>query len=179
MMLVTPEEFNKELDSQVNKEIKREVKIVDINRGRTSGVKNISNETREQIATEALTSNLTGKEIAEKFNVSPASVSAYKHGNTSCATYDKQDEQLSKHVSNVKTEISDTARNRLMMALNEITVDKVKDTKLKDIASIARDMSVVAKNMEPPAGINISNQVVVYRPKLHDEDDYDVITINE
>lgn len=179
MMLVSPEDFEKELDKPKEIEQKREIKIVDINRGRTIGKTEIPNEIRKEIANEALTSNKTGIEIAEEYNVSQSSVSAYKHGATSTTTYHNQNNELNKHVSNVKSEISDNARNRLMMALNEITPDKVRDSKLKDIASIARDMSVVAKNMEPPAGINVNNQVVVYRPKLRDEDDYDVITVNE
>lgn len=177
MMLVSPEDFTKELD--IKSEIKREIKIVDINRGRTIGRTEVSNELRKEIAEVALTSDLTGVEIAKEFNVSTASVSAYKNGSTSTSSYNRPDEGLNKFVNNIKTEISDNARSRLLMALNEITPDKIKDTKLRDVASIARDMSVVAKNMEPNANVNINNQVVVYRPKLRNEDEYDVITVNE
>lgn len=178
-MLVSPEDFDKELDTKKETEVKREYKIIDINRGRTVGKTEVPNEIRKEIAEIALTSDLSGKEIAKEYNVSQSSVSAYKNGSTSTTSYHQRDTELNKHVNNVKSEISDNARNRLMMALNEITPDKIKDSKLKDVASIARDMSVVAKNMEPLQGININNQVVVYRPKLRDEDDFDVITVNE
>lgn len=176
MMLVSEEAFDKEL----NKDVKIESKVVDINRGRGNKTE-VSEEKRKQIASEVIETNKTQKEIAIEFGVSTASVSAYANGATSTASYNNPDEQLKKHVDETKVNIGNIARGKLLEAINELTPERVRDSKTKDIASIARDMSVIAKNMEPELNnINTyNNQVLVYRPQVKLEEEFDSLTVNE
>jgi len=183
MGVISQEEFNKELaklnGTNIGSDEKVVGKVVDIARGRSIGAKEIPEELRKVIATEAITNGNT-QNISEAFGISKSSVDAYKNGATSCATYNSPDHDLANHNNQVKENIASSARSKLMIALGEITSDKVAGAKIKDIASIAKDLSGVVKNMEPAASINVNNnQVIVYRPKLQDEDQYDVITVNE
>ena len=154
--------------------------IVSIERGRPAGKLEIPESIRKQIASEAIISDLTGKEIAQKYDVSQSSVSAYKVGSTSTTTYNQPNNDLVNHVDSVKSDISSNARSRLVMALEQITSEKVAGAKIKDIAGIAKDMSTVVKNMESPIFNQQNNtQVIVYQPRQREESDYEIITVNE
>jgi hypothetical protein len=67
-----------------------------------------------------------------------------------------------------------------MSALDHITDENISGAKVKDIASIAKDMSVIVKNMEPNQPDKVQNtQVIIYKPRMRDEDEFDIITVNE
>lgn len=177
--VVDEKEFNSELEKLTDIRSDERSKVVDIERGRTIGKKEIPEEKRKEIATEAIEGNLTGIEIAQKHDVSTASVAAYKNGATSSASYNTPDESLKKHTDEVRTTITESARSKLMIALEQITSDKVAGAKIRDIAGIAKDMSAVMRNVEPQMGITNNNQVVVYRPRMRDEDEFEVICVAE
>lgn len=122
--------------------------IIDIKRGR-GHVREIPNVIREIIAEDAIATNKTQKEVASEFGVSPSSVSAYLHGATSTASYDKPDKELQDSNNKVRTDIISSARSRLISALSHITPDKLAEAKLRDVASVAKDMAAIIKNIEP------------------------------
>lgn len=108
---------------------------------------------------------------------SDSSISAYKNGATSTASYDSPDSNLKKKVDGAKIRISTKARARLLSALNHITPEKLADAKLRDVAATAQAMSAIIRNLEPPAentshsGVNF----VFFAPRIRDEKNYDVI----
>ena len=178
-------------DDQLNKELNRSVsidkverieshqpKIVDIKRGRGNQLE-IPNEIRALVAEEVI-SGAPAKQVSKIFGISESSISAYKHDATSTSSYDNPNQSLKKANDSIRTDISDRARGRLLCALDAITEENIGSAKVKDIASIAKDMSVIVKNMEENTPLNqTNNQVIIYRPRMRDEEDFDVITVNE
>lgn len=175
--VISSDDFNAELSALQKLPIK--AKVVNINKGR-GNIPEKTTEERMAIVSDTL-AGMTTKDVSEKHNISESSVSAYKNGATSTATYNKPDGDLKKQVETVKIEISNSARNRLLAALETITPTKLDELNARHAAGIAKDMSVVIRNMEPQGVVDNSNrvQVVVMAPKLKDESDYDVITVNE
>lgn len=153
-------------------------KVVDIKRGRGM-VLEVPESLRALVAEEAIVYGHTQK-IADQFGISKSSVDAYKNGATSTASYNQPDNSLGESNKTIREAISDQARSRLSSALEQITDDKLIGCKVKDVASIAKDMSVIVKNMEPQGPVNQQNtQVIIYKPRMRDEDEFDIITVNE
>lgn len=148
--------------------------VVSIVRGR-GPVKEVPESLRTLIGTEAVLNGQHNK-IAEAFGVSPSSVSAYKNGATSTASYNLPESNLKEAIDSAKQVIATSAREKIKLALDKLTEESLVGAKIKDIASIAKDMSVVMKNMEDGhGGIEINNKVLVYQPKLREDDEYEVI----
>jgi predicted transcriptional regulator len=151
--------------------------------GRSDGDMNVPDSLRKIIGE---TSELDGRPsaiaLAKEFGISPSSVSAYANGSRSTKSYDKQP-NLS-HINNAKERISKKARIRLMKALNHITDDKLEGSKAVDLASIARSMSGIVKEMEPeipkdPLDGKSGPTFIFYSPQVKEEKHYDVITVRE
>ncbi len=175
--IITDEQLNREISSLKRTSLD-DVKVVDIRRGRNNTLE-IPQSLREVIAEEVIESGHS-KDVAASFGVSKSSVDAYKNGATSTSSYNNPNESLSKANQQVRDQISDNARARLTSALNHLTDDKIEGSKAKDIAAIAKDMSVIVRNMEPDGPVVQNNtQVIIYKPRMRDEDEFDVITVNE
>lgn len=191
--ILTDEQLNKELgktiekkdidriESEINESARQPItpKIVDIKRGRGNTLE-IPHEIRALVSEEVI-NGARAKDVSKAFGISESSISAYKNDATSTTTYDKSNELLVSANQVVRDQITDKARGRLMSALDHITDENISNAKVKDIASIAKDMSVIVKNMEPQVPVDNSKntQVIIYRPRMRDEDEFDVITVNE
>jgi len=192
--ILTDEQLNKELGITISKinqvdinrieseldkaPVRDPVKVIDIKRGRGNQLE-IPHEIRALVAEEAIINGHT-QEIADRFGLSKSSVDAYKNGATSTTTYNEPDKSLSNANKQVRDVITDKARGRLMSALDAITDENIGNAKVKDIASIAKDMSVIVKNMEENKPLNQTNtQVIIYKPRMRDEEEFEVITVNE
>lgn len=180
--IVTNQEFEQELSdlnngSPISRPIINE-KVIDIKHGR-GPKKEVPSLIRQEIAKDAI-SGIPAKTISELYDISSSSISAYKEGSTSTAFIGKRvDTSLLEAVQLKKQEIGDSARGRLLAALDSLTDDKIEKAKAKDIASIAKDMSVVVRNTEGQGGFQVNNQQVnIYRPRMKEEDDYDVIEVD-
>lgn len=185
MLLVSDEVFSKEVAklAEPKKEVVTQpfdnIKVVDIKHGRPTGRLEIPASIRMIAAEEAL-NGTAAKTIANALGISESSVSAYKNDATSTTSYDKPNEELKKSNDTVREKITTGARSKLMMALDAITEENISSAKVKDIASIAKDMSVVMKNIEPAGPLVQNNQqVIIYRPRARDEDEFETITVNE
>lgn len=165
--IVSNDDFEKELEVVHN-----EIKL-----GRNSAP--ATPEIIREIIAEAAIAGAPAKEIARDFGVSPSSVSAYKNGATSTTTYNQPNESLKKHNDLFREQIIGTARQRLMMALNGITEDKLIDAKPRDLAGIAKDMSSVINNISPQAQINqqTNAQFIFHSYPNKQESDYEVIDV--
>jgi hypothetical protein len=153
--------------------------VIDINRGR-GNAKEVPEVIREIISEKAITEGNTGQ-IAKAFGVSKSSVDAYKNGATSTATYNKPNEQLKQHNDELRGIISTSARLKLLQALEELTPERISKAKIKDIASITKDLSTIARDMDSVNQGKDGNsvKVMVYAPRLRDEEEFEVITVNE
>lgn len=170
-------DFEKELESLLNPKVKPSGSVEALIRGR--GHKSETpEELRKVIAQEAIV-NGDHKEIAKQFGVSESSVSAYKNGATSTASYNTAAPNLASHVDAVKDELSSKARKNLMAALDSITPESFDTEKLKVRAQVARDMSAIIKNLEPEVKQENSSNVVfqIYAPQVHKIEDYKTIDV--
>jgi len=153
--------------------------IIDINRGR-GNTKETPEIIREIISEKAIIEGNTGQ-IAKQFGVSKSSVDAYKHGATSTATYNKDHEPLKKANDELRNVIATSARLKLLEALAEMTPERISKAKIRDIAAITKDLSAVARDMDSvnQGATNNGVQVTVYAPRLREEGEFEVITVNE
>ena len=121
-------------------------------------------------------------ELGKQFGISPSSISAYANGATSTSSYNQPSESLNNHVQNAKERIATRARHRLMNALKHITDDKLQSSDAKELAGVAKDMSVVIKAMEPDVVNNINKSgptFIFYAPQFSKEETFDVVYTKE
>lgn len=166
-------------DDMFEKEVNHVVLHEEIKHGR-GNVKEVPMELRKVIASTAIEGHVSGKLIAHTFGISESSVSAYKNGSTSTATYNEPDVELKKSVTNKKEQISDIAQSRLIDAINSITREDLNRIKVGERAKVALAMSSVVKNMVEEDRSNDSGvKVMIYAPRIKAEDAYEVIAVNE
>jgi hypothetical protein len=184
-------------DDDFEREIKNSRKIIDVNepkriegeivdktpRGRGEGNVEVPESLRTIIADEALVSGrASALKLASSFGIKPSSVSAYTNGANSTASYDTPNEGLNNHLKAKKERIANRARNKLNMALSNLTNDKFESAKARDIAAVAKDMSIIIKNMEPPTPL-IQNdngpKFVLYAPQFIQESKLEVIEVQD
>jgi hypothetical protein len=153
------------------------VVIEQIQRGRGS-IQQIPNPIRQFIAEESL-SGVPAKELSDKMGVSESSISAYKHGATSTASYNKPQDELFNHANRVKSALATKARGRLITAIDSLTDAKISEAKAKDIAGIAKDMAAVVKSLEKETDGDNKPQVqfVFFAPKVKAESYFPVIEV--
>jgi hypothetical protein len=123
-------------------------------------------------------------ELAQNFGISRSSVSAYANGSTSLATYNKPDDPLKSHIDSAKLKVSKRASSKLMKALHHITDDKLGSAKAVELATIAKSLSGVVRDMEPdtpknPGLIGGGNQIILYAPRLIAEGALDSVRVEE
>ena len=171
--------------SQEPEVITPEVVIEDITRrGRSEGDVNVPDSLRQLIAEEQL---LNGRpaalKLAAQFGISSSSVSAYANGATSTASYDQPKPAIINHLNKAREKATKRASKTLNAALGAITQDKLDYTDAKDLASIAKDMSAIIKNLEPKQvqSDDMSNtpQFVIFAPQFRDERSFETIHVKE
>jgi len=184
MGIVSDKEFDSALTDCVNPKPKSipVAQIVDITRpGRKEGDVNVPDSLRQIIGETSVTDGRQeAVALAKNFGISPSAASAYAHGATSTASYDEQPNRNT--IVSAKERIAKRARAKLMLALTNLTPDKLASAKARDIAGIARDMSQVIKNVEPEqangvGGVNTGGgpAFVFYAPQQREESTYQVI----
>jgi len=156
--------------------------IKQIERGRGQGNVEVPNALRRTIGETAITDGRQeALHLAASFGISPSSVSAYTNGAISTASMSSRPNL--DIIKDTKQRISKRARGKLMMALKHITEDKLQHAKVTEVASVAKDMSTIVKNMEDiPTGLvdlDKTPRFVVYAPQIHQENHYETIRVNE
>lgn len=173
--IVSEDDFDKEVEKllPLNTPV-----VKDIEKGR-GNVLEKPDSLRTIVGEEAI-NGTPAKELARAFNISESSVSAYKNGSTSTSSYNEPNRQLKKHIDIFRDRITRKASRKLVSALD--AMDDLSEVKPRDAAGIAKDLSVVIKNMQPEVVQNAQQnniQFVIHAPKLKNEDDFDVINANE
>jgi len=156
--------------------------IIDTTKGRGLGNIEVPEGLRKVIGEEsAINGRASALDLADRFGVSPSSVSAYNHGSNSTASYDEQPNLGI--INDAKSRVAKKARNRLVMALNSLTKEKIESAKAKDIAGVAKDMAAVIRTMEPEQpklnGGNTGPTFIFYSPQMRSEKVFDVIQVKE
>jgi predicted transcriptional regulator len=152
-------------------------------KGRGEGNVGVPNPLRNIIGEEsAINGRASALDIAKNFGISPSSVSAYTKGATSTSSYDKP--VNANHINESKLRVATRARKKLMLALSKITDDKLDESKARDLAGIAKDMSAVIKNMEPPPEQNNGSgeagpKFIFYAPQFVREETYEIVHVKE
>lgn len=204
MGVVSDEDLLKELESlngahnEVNTKVGNDITIDQLNdiiidnpkaevreieRGRGNGNNGVPTSLQKIIGETAIEEGrVNAKALTEALGISDSSLSAYTHGATSTSTYNNPNKDLNSHLTKVKRRIGKNAVGIMTRAFNHITDDKLKGEDAKALASIAKDMSAIIKNMEPEGekdGKTINNQFVLMAPPVLTEDRFDTIVLNE
>lgn len=190
--LLNDDEFEKEMGRYkgFRKESHPSVpEIVDIpkeSHGRAPGDNNVPDSLRKIIGeTAVIDGRQAALSLAREFNISPSSVSAYAKGATSTTTYDTPSKSIFSHINKSRQRAIQRAQKTLNGALSAITQEKLDYSDAKDLSTIAKDCSVIIKNLEPEKivenqdnGIR-SPQFVIYAPQFKQENSFESITVNE
>lgn len=181
MGIVSDAELEREIDNCVKPIIKTPVVIKDS--GRNTGDNNVPAPLRALISeTSQLDGRAEGLELAKQFGISPSSVSAYTREVNSTNQFNSvQKPEIKNHVDRIKKNISRKARTVLKNALDEITEDKLKDSKATELASVAKSMSSIITEMEPSTDREDRNvpQIVIYAPSIRTEQSFEFFEAHE
>lgn len=181
MGIVSDKDFEKEVEkTDITPIHDSKAKIHVIERGRPTGGVEVPDSLRKVIGETAINDGRQeALTLAKNFGISASSTSAYSNGATSTASY--HDRVNGATIDNAKNKITSKALNKLKLALNHITPEKLENTKARDLAGVARDMSAVIKNMEPEptaeanGNKNNSPTFVFYTPQFVKQESFEVI----
>lgn len=181
MGIVSDKEFESALNDATPSPNTPSVSIEPLKKGRGEGNVEVPDGLRKIIGEEsAIQGRQSALEIANNFGISPSSVSAYSKGATSTASIGEQPNI--EHINAAKLRVARKARNRLVMALNSLTQEKIETAKAKDIAGVAKDMAAVIKTMEPEGPKQNGNggpTFIFYSPNFKREEHFDVVHVKE
>jgi len=152
--------------------------------GRKEGDMNVPDPLRQIIGeTAVIDGRQAALSLASEFGVSASSVSAYAKGATSTASYDTPTKSIIGHINKSRARATKKASKVLNAALEAISQDKLDYADATDLSGIAKDMSVIIKNLEPTAEVAATEgskpQFVIFAPTFKDERSYDTITVQE
>lgn len=183
MGIVSDDEFEKELNRTIVQDDVKIPEVIPMTRpGRSNGDKNVPDGLRKIIGE---TSEIEGRAealaLAEQFGISPSSVSAYANGSTSTASMNKTPNR--EYINGAKDRVSKKAMKRLLKSIDSITDDKLEGAKATDLASIAKSLSGVIKDMEPEEDANKGDAnkpaFIIFAPQVHQENHYEVTKARE
>jgi hypothetical protein len=192
--LVNDDVFNQELKRLKKVELESHIEeshpeatIIEKDRpGRTEGRDvNVPDSLRKLVGEESV---VNGRQaalgLAGMFGISPSSVSAYAKGATSTTTYNQPTQSIVQHINKSRNRAIKRASRAMNQALGSITQDKLDNSDARELAGIAKDMSAIIKNLEPPQQglMNDSEskpQFVVFAPQFRSENAFEVIDVKE
>lgn len=154
-------------------------------RGRDKGDNNVPDSLRKIIGEEHLLNGRhAAQALAADLGISKSSVSAYAKGATSTTTYNEPKKSILDHINKSRQRAIKKASNTLNSALSSITQEKLDYSDAKDLSAIAKDMSVVIRNLEPQSSDGVGSdkqmpQFVIYAPQVRQESAYEVIDVSK
>jgi predicted transcriptional regulator len=186
--VVSDEDFNTEVDRSERNPVPelKPAQVLDIPRpGRSEGDENVPDSLRALIADDKLhNGRRSALQFANMVGVSPSSVSAYSNGATSTSSYNNPNSKLTSALKQSKERIAKKASKILNKTFENITEDKLMEAKLTDLALVAKTMSGIIKDMEPPSeregGMHINGpSIVMYNPGFAKESSFETVTLEE
>lgn len=110
--------------------------------------------------------------VAKEFGVGQQTASAYASGRRH-SSYSEKDEKLESAIDRHLGKVRETAFEKLIGSLGLITEDKLKSAKVRDVSSVASDMSkIVERTLPKSPQVGVGVQIVIHAPQQKDEDDY-------
>lgn len=180
MGIVSEADFSKEIKKIPGQEDPKPIpQIREIEKGR--GNKPETPDIIREVIGELAMEKVPARVLAKEYNVSESSVSAYKVGAHSTATYSEPNPLLTKHIDSHREKLISKAKSKLDFALESITPNKLDETNAIGLSTIAKNMSAIVKDLEPPVPEASKNniQFIFMAPKLKDESSYEVIEVSE
>lgn len=186
--LLSDDQFERELNSWGQKTVIEPLGSIEPRKpehGRNTGDVNVPDALRMIIGEAGV---IDGREdalkLARQFGLSESSACAYAKGATSTASYHQPKASILEHINKSRARATKKASKVLNAALGAISQEKLDYTDAKDLSAIAKDMSVVIKNLEPQAAsTNESSstqpQFVIFAPQFRAERDFEVIDVKE
>lgn len=173
-------------DAEANSELSRfgiscdvpkiEVIHQEIKRGR-GAKEEVPVSVRAFIASESI-SGASPEVLSREFNISKSSISAYKNGATSTASYNNPNPVLESMNDNVRATIIGPAQSRILKAILSITDDKLDGSKAKEAAAIAASLSTVIRNVTPDKDVDNRTQINIFAPRKNEEEDYEIVRVD-
>lgn len=176
--ILSDEEFNKEVNNNNNNVVSKNVVIKEINKsGRNEGDVNKPESLRKVIA-ECKVNGAADSDIMEVFKTSPSSINAYSNGKN--GTNEERNEKLTSFVKMMRGKITKRASRKLIVALDSLTEDKIKESKGTEISVIAKNLSaIISENEHKQEQLgNLNAHFHIYSPPQKSLDKYEVIDVN-
>lgn len=174
--IVSLEEFEAELTSTKSEVIEPKLP------GRGKGNIETPNVLRKVIAQDVIEGGSIA-DVSEAFSISRSSISAYIKGVNSTSDYsssDKINRALADNNLKTKEKIIRMSRRTMRRAINQITDEKLAASKPGELAMVARSMGSIATDLEPEVTETHEKKVVItYRPRIRQEDDFQVLNVSE
>jgi hypothetical protein len=179
MGIVSDSDLESELNSLNRPRLVPVEHIQSPDRGRGQGNNAVPESLRRIISDQSI-NGTPAKELSEAFGISPSSISAYKNDATSTASYNKPNKDLRAANNIIRERIVGKARKKLIMALDQITPDKLVEAKLRDLVQLSAGMATVLDKVEPhDDGMIRADKLLIYMPRMRDEQSFDVIDVKE
>jgi len=179
--LVTDDEFDFVIDGSIKPSQPVVAEIIPLHdKSRGLGNNQVPEPLKKVIIDEAITGT-PAKELSDIFGISQSSISAYKVGSTSTASYHSPNGSLTKHIKSTRERIASKASRVLKQSLDGMTEEKLNNLGPVNASVVARNMSAIIKDMGPNDvdEVNIQQNVIYYAPRLRSEDEFESIKLNE
>lgn len=187
--LVSDSDFFAELKNESNNSKTRARPLVpeivpDTRKGRKENDVNVPDSLRKIIGeTAVIDGRQSALDLANQFGISPSSVSAYAKGATSTASYNSPTSSIISHINKSRERAVKRASKTLNAALSAINQEKLDYSDAKDLSGIAKDMSVIIKNLEPQSEVTKDEkqtpQFVIFAPSFRQENTFESILVDE
>lgn len=151
MAILTESELNVRLSSSNNAA-----------KGRTIGAKEIPDSLREIIGFSAHFEK--AKEVAKAFDVAPITAHLAKESRNNPVVAEKIKSKLG--------QAHDLALEKMLVALNVISDDKVQDLPVTKALEVARGMAEIVDRTTEKSGMILGSNVLIYAPQVRSESDY-------
>ena len=130
----------------------------------------LSRDTKAEIVRRATSGLETQQQIAEAFSLTQGQISLMKSGAEANASSNE------KNLIKVENEAKAVAIDKMMLAMNLISPDKLQELKARDLAAIASSLSNVSSGFSKGSNVPLVN-LVVYAPEVRGEDSFKIVEI--
>lgn len=156
-----------------------EVIVNEVTKGRGKGTSEVPEVLRKVIAGEVIEGGNVS-EVSDAFGISKSSISAYKNNATSTTSYHEPVKSLQEHNFAVRNKIVELSRSKLKKAIRFIDDDKLAGCNAVQLSMVARNMSSIANENDVMIKDNSNKQsVIIYRPRIKEEDSFEIISVSE
>lgn len=149
--------------------------------GRHSEVNNIPPSLRKVLGEEAAINGIqSAMHLANSLGgISQPTLHTYARGESSPG---KTNSQLLEHINGRKIKISSRALNKLNLAMSLIDEEKLFGCDAKELSSVAKDMAIISKQMEPTVKEDEKKDPVqfhFYAPQIRNEAHYEIVNAKD